>query len=101
MVLFRCFDYSKISKNDLQFPRTSQFITNLGIIVGFGISSLINDCDEILGFESLRLSFGRWIEDGPLRFHHVVHEEEMYVSNLDLMLRRCFDRFESQSVLLF
>ena len=42
MLASRQFDYSKTSKNDLHRRRTSQFITNLGITVGFGDSSLIN-----------------------------------------------------------
>ena len=31
----------------------------------------INSSDEMFGCESLRLSHGRWISDGPPRFGHV------------------------------
>ena len=55
MVVSRQFDYSKTSKNNLQCQRISQFIVNLGVTIQFGISSLINGSDEMLGFESLRL----------------------------------------------
>ena len=41
MVVSRQFDYLKTSKNDLHSRRTSQFIANSGVIVGFGVSSLI------------------------------------------------------------
>ena len=76
MVVSIQFDYSKTSKNDLHRRRTSQFVANLGVTVRFGISSLINGWDEMLGFESLRLSCVHWIRDRPLGFCHVAREEE-------------------------
>ena len=44
--------------------------------VGFGISSSINDTDEMLGCESLPLSHVCSIEDGALIFCHIAREEE-------------------------
>ena len=56
MVVSRQFHYSKTSKNDLHRRRISQFLENLGITVGFGVSSLINRLDKMPSFESLQLS---------------------------------------------
>ena len=72
MVVSKQFDYSKTSKNALQCQRTSQFIANLGVNVQSGISSSINGIDATCGCQSLGLSRGYWIGDGPLRFRHLV-----------------------------
>ena len=71
MVVSRQFDYSKSSKKALQCRRRSQFIANLGVSVRSGVSSSINSSDETRGCESLQLSHGHWIGDGPSRFRHV------------------------------
>ena len=42
MVVSRQLDYYKMSKNDLKCQRTSQFIENLAVTIGLGISFLIN-----------------------------------------------------------
>ena len=76
MVVSRHFDYLKSSKNALQCRRTSQFITNLGVTAKSGVSSSINGSDEMHECQSLPLSHGRWIGDGPPRFCHVVREKE-------------------------
>ena len=78
MVVPTQFDYSKTSKNDKHRRRTYQFIANLVVTIGFGVSSLINGRDETLDFESLRLSGGYWIRDGSLRFCHIAREEETH-----------------------
>ena len=46
------------------------------MIVGFGSLSSINGSDEMLGCKSFPLSCVCSIEDGALKFYHVVHEEE-------------------------
>ena len=71
----RQFDYSKVSKNDLNRRRTSQFIANLGITVGFGFNSLINGWDKTPCFEFLHLSCIRPIQNGAMRSCHIAHEE--------------------------
>ena len=47
-----------------------------GVFVRFGASSSINGSDEMLGYESLRLSHVCSIEDVALKFCHGVPEEE-------------------------
>ena len=49
---------------------------NLGMVSGFGSLSLINGLDKMLGCKSLPLSHFCSIEDGVLRFCHVVLAEE-------------------------
>ena len=46
------------------------------MVVRFGSSSSINDSDETLRCELLPLSRVRLIEDGVLKFFHILHEEE-------------------------
>ena len=45
--------------------------------IGFDSLSSINCLDEMLGCEFLPLSHFHLIEDGALRFCHVVREEEV------------------------
>ena len=44
--------------------------------IRLGSSYSINGSDEMLGCESLPLSYVRSIEEGALRFCHIVREEE-------------------------
>ena len=48
--------------------------------------SLINGSNEMQECESLRLSHGRWIEDGALKSCHVAYEEVMCESVAHLIL---------------
>ena len=83
MVVSKQIDYSKTSKNELQYRRTSQFIVNLDVTISVGVSSSINGSDETHRCNSLQLSHGRWIGDGPSRFQHVVR----FRSNVQNVIR--------------
>ena len=75
MVVSRQSDYSKTSKNIFFVEEHSYKYANLGVTIGFSVSSLINGSNETLGYESLRLSRVLSIEDKLLRFCHITHEE--------------------------
>ena len=51
-------------------------LAKLGVAVGLGSSSSINDSDERLECESLPLSHIRSIKDEALRICHIAREEE-------------------------
>ena len=86
------FNCLKSSKNALQCRITSQFIVTLGVIVRWCVWSLINGSDEMHQCESLRLSHGCWIGDGPPRFHHIAREEETHETD-DLTISMRFRHF--------
>ena len=64
--------------------------------VGFGSSSSINCSDETLGCKSLQLICIHSIEDGVLRFGHVVGEEEASGDRVNSIMNRCL-RFQYDS----
>ena len=67
----RYFDYSENPRMIYNVEEHLDLLGNLGVTVGSRFNSSINDSDETPGFESLRLSFIRWILDKPLRFFHL------------------------------
>ena len=78
MVVCKQLDNLKTSKNALHCWRKSQFIANLDVNIGWNVSTSINGSDETHICKSLWLNRGLWIEDGPVRFCHVMCEEETH-----------------------
>ena len=61
----------------------------LGVTIRFASLSLINGLDEMLGCEWLSLSPIRPIEEGALRFHCIMHEEEASRNACRLIFIEC------------
>ena len=64
------FDYLKYPRMLYIVKEHAYLYTKLGVTVGFGSLSSINNSHETLGCESLLLSRVRLIEDGTLRLCH-------------------------------
>ena len=60
----RKFDWSKNQRMMYNVKEHLNLYGKLGVTVGSRFNSSINDTDETLGFESLRLSRFCWIRDG-------------------------------------
>ena len=56
--------------------------------IGFDSSSSINYSDEILGYKSLPLCRFRLIEDGALKFCHIMREEEATHNLVRMIINR-------------
>ena len=57
--------------------------------IGFGSSYSINGFDEIFGYKFLPLSHFHFIEDGVLRFFHVMLEEVAMRDLVRLIMNQC------------
>ena len=64
--MFKHFDYLKHQRMVYIIKEHAYIQAKLGVAIGFGSSSLINNLDEILGYESLPSSRVHSIEDGAL-----------------------------------
>ena len=78
ILVSRQFDYSKNPKIIYKVEEHLNLYGKLGVTIGSSFNSSINGFDETQRCESLRLSHGRWIGDGPLRSCHVGCEEKTH-----------------------